>query len=288
MKTSSSEKHPIEEISDKREQCLRRRNSRLLIQDSSNISKTLEPIIGYAGEDLLSLTDACQPLTKIVDDILKYVKIALDNTPAEPSDKLNKDEAASIHIYTMEWEAGHKSLYTILNSTLRIGDRNDLKPWYKYLKLFLTALVKLPCAPAQTVWRGVRRNISEDFPPGTQVTWWSFSSCTTSLNVLESDLYLGNVGERTLFSIELINGRTIKNYSYFDTEDEILMLPGTYMEVQSQFTPAPDLHIIHLKQIIPDEVLLEPPFKGNFENIFIYLFQMSSISTFRCTYLSRK
>ncbi|CAF4179652.1 unnamed protein product, partial [Adineta steineri] len=220
------------------------------------------PIIGYAEEELLSLSDACQPLINIVDDILKYVKIALDNTSTEPPNKLTKDEAASIHMYTMEWEDGHKSLYTILNYTLRMGDRDGLKPWYKYLKLFLTALVKLPCAPPQTVWRGVRRNITEEFPPGAQITWWSFSSCTTSLNVLESDLYLGNVGERTLFSIELINGRTIKDYSYFDTEDEILMLPGTYMEVQSQFTPAPDLHIIHLKQMVPKDILLETPFQG--------------------------
>jgi hypothetical protein len=32
--------------------------------------------------------------------------------------------------------------------------------------------------------------------------------------------------------------------------------------VQSQARPAPDLYIIHLKQKIPEETLLEPPFKG--------------------------
>ncbi|CAF4916861.1 unnamed protein product [Rotaria sp. Silwood2] len=75
-------------------------------------------------------------------------------------------------------------------------------------------------------------------------------------------MYLGNSGDRTLFSVEAINGRTIRNHSHFVTEDEILLLPGTYMIVQSQLNPAPDLHIIHLKQIIPKEVLLKPPFKG--------------------------
>ncbi|CAF3588009.1 unnamed protein product [Rotaria sp. Silwood1] len=34
------------------------------------------------------------------------------------------------------------------------------------------------------------------------------------------------------------------------------------MEVQSQFSPATDLHIIHLKQIKPVETLLELPFEG--------------------------
>ncbi|CAF5223260.1 unnamed protein product [Rotaria magnacalcarata] len=34
------------------------------------------------------------------------------------------------------------------------------------------------------------------------------------------------------------------------------------MIVVSQLTPAPDLYIIHLKQVIPEETLLELPFEG--------------------------
>ncbi len=78
-------------------------------------------------------------------------------------------------------------------------------------------------------------------------------------------MYLGNTGDRTLFSVEVINGRTVRDHSHFVTEDEILLLPGTHMIVQSQFSPAPELHIIHLKQVIPEEVLLEPPFEGNLD-----------------------
>ncbi len=85
-------------------------------------------------------------------------------------------------------------------------------------------------------------------------------------------MYLGDAGDRTLFSVEAINGRTIRAHSHFATEDEILLLPGTHMTVQSQFCPAPDLHIIHLKQVIPDEILLEPPFEGIWDifNCFFY------------------
>jgi hypothetical protein len=83
-------------------------------------------------------------------------------------------------------------------------------------------------------------------------------------------MYLGNSGNRTLFSVEVINGRTIRAHSYFVTEDEILLLPGTYMIVQSQFSPAPDLHIIHLKQQIPNEMLLEPPFEGNLKLFVLF------------------
>ncbi|CAF4280508.1 unnamed protein product, partial [Rotaria sordida] len=86
--------------------------------------------------------------------------------------------------------------------------------------------------------------------------------CTTSLKILQSDLYLGTVGTRTLFSIETINGRVIRSHSHFTTEDEILLLPGTFLEVKSQFNPASDLHIIHLKQKIPPDALFQSPFEN--------------------------
>jgi hypothetical protein len=169
----------------------------------------------------------------------------------------------------MEWIDGHKSLYSVLNKTLKTADRENLRPWFKYLKLFLTAVTKIRCTPQQTVWRGLRGNVSNNFAPGAEVTWWAFSSCTLSLPVLENERYLGNTGERTLFSIDVFNGRNIRAHSAFDTEDEILLLPGTYMEVQSQFSPGSDLYIIHLKQKIPEEMLLELPFEGifNFYNV---------------------
>src|SRR5690348_15558139 len=118
----------MSETNERRVQC---RNSRLLLQDEKT-SKVLGPIIGYAQEPLLPLRDACEPLINIVDDILKYVVIALDATPNDPPDNLTKNEAASIYLYTLEWEGDQKSLYSVLNCTLRIADRQHLQPWFKY------------------------------------------------------------------------------------------------------------------------------------------------------------
>ena len=199
--------------------------------------------------------------------------MALNETPQEPPDGLTIDESAAIRLYTIEWAKPHPSLYSMLNRALRNTDREELRPYFKYMKLFLTALVKLPCLPPSVVWRGVTRDMSADFPPDTIVTWWSFSSCTTQLPVLNNNMYLGNVGERTLFSVEVINARTVRDHSHFVTEDEVLLLPGTQMVVQSQLSPAPDLHVIHLKQLIPKEVLLEPPFEGIL-NIFNQILQI--------------
>ena len=241
-----------------------RKNRRLLLEKSIELRK-LDPIIGYAQEPLLPLIDTCKSLLYIVDNILHYASIAFQSTSKKPAHGLTRDESAAVCLYTMEWDDDQHSLYFLLNRTLRKGNRTELQPWFSYFKLFLTALVKIPCAQTQTVWRGLRQNVSDAFPPGTEVTWWSFSSCTTMLTVLESELYLGQTGERTLFSVEIINGRDISAHSYYENEDEVLLLPGTYMEVRSQLNPTPDMHIIHLRQTIPRSMLLEPPFEGTLE-----------------------
>jgi hypothetical protein len=240
-------------------------NPRYLSALSDEPKQLLEPISGYAREPLLSLEEACEPLLTIVPRLPAHIWIAKQNSK-NPTDDLTQDESAAIRLYTMEWDASadepRASLYVHLNRTLKLIDRTKLRPWFRYLKLFLTGLAKLPCAPRQTVWRGVRKNHSADYPPGAEVTWWAFSSCTTSLSVLESDLYLGNTGTRTLFSIETINARTVRSHSHFTTEDEILLLPGTFFEVKSRLNPAPDLYLIHLQQKVPTHCLLEPPFEG--------------------------
>jgi hypothetical protein len=240
-------------------------NERYLLGISDEPKQLLQPIAGYAREPLLPLEEACEPLISIVPRLAAHIWVAKQNSK-NPADGLTEDESAAIRLYTMEWDTGpdepHTSLYSNLNNTLKLIDRTKLRPWFRYLKLFLTALAKLPPAPRQTVWRGVRNDYTADYPPGSEATWWAFSSCTTSLSVLESELYLGNTGARTPFSIETFSGRTIRAHSHFTAEDEILLLPGTFFEVKSRFNPAPDLHIIHLQQKIPPHDLLEPPFEG--------------------------
>jgi hypothetical protein len=242
-------------------------NRRYLLNTSDDPSEVLEPVWGYAREPLVSLSEACKPLHNIVSRLEPHILVALQNSK-HPSNNLTQDESAAIRLYTMEWEPmtdePDGSLYTHLNRTLRDSDRSGLRPWFRYLKLLLTGLAKIPIAHRQIVWRGVRKDDRSAYEPGTRVTWWPFSLCTTSLNVLESDSYLGNTGTRTLFSIEALNGRTIRDHSRFKTEDEILLLPGTYLEVLSRLNPASDLFIIHLRQVRPPYELLEPPFRGKF------------------------
>ncbi|CAF3344770.1 unnamed protein product, partial [Rotaria sp. Silwood2] len=218
---------------------------------------SLTPLRGYADQRLVSLKDAVKTLGDQLDDINSRVWTAT-NRCTEPADKLSPNESAAIILYTIEWDPGHPSLYSVLNKTLRLEDRNNLKPWFPYLKLLLTALFKLPSTRC-IVWRYVSVDLCSRYKQGDSFTWWAFSSCTTSISVLESLNYLGTSNTGTVFAIECLNGKNIKRHSYFAQEDEILLLPCAHFKVVDQLNRKDGLRIIHVREVQPPIMLLEPP-----------------------------
>ncbi|CAF1106788.1 unnamed protein product [Rotaria sordida] len=223
------------------------------------VSHLLSPIKGYEKKPLVTLAEAIAPVSGYFDEIEDNVLVALHNCQ-KPADDLTQQESASIHLYTMEFVGG-PSLYFLLNKSLRAENRKDLIQWFSYLKLFLTALYKLP-SQSRRVWRGIRGvDLSSKYTIGTKFAWWGVSSCTADMKLLESDTFLGKVGLRTLFSIECTDGKSVSAHSYLkNTENEIILMPGSYFEVMGQLNPADDLHIIELKQIKPPMTLVKAPF----------------------------
>ena len=236
-----------------------------LVDTSDDFEQNLSPIVGYACQPLVSLEEACKPLEFILPKLQHYISISKSRS-AHQTNHLTIDEAAAIRLYTTQWDEHNNdrtlSLYSQLNCVLRDPDRTKLKPWFLYLKLLMIALTKLPVASTQTVWRGIRHQDSTRYKEGDEKIWWAFSSCTKSLNVLNSDLFLGKTGTRTIFSIETFDGRSVSEYSDFSDEDEVLLLPGTRLKVFSKLNPAPDLHIIELKQVKSNQQLIERPCTG--------------------------
>jgi hypothetical protein len=77
----------------------------------------LAPIEGFNKKRLVTLEEACEPLTTIVPRINTYAYVAKKRAK-NPANGLSIDESASIALYEMEWEPYTDSLYYILNITL--------------------------------------------------------------------------------------------------------------------------------------------------------------------------
>jgi hypothetical protein len=189
------------------------------------------PIEDYEKLPLVSLEQAAFPLVSFVPDIKQMVQIVKEKCQ-NPADNLTIDESASIMLYSLEWIPSQQSFYTILNQTLRDRNRRKLKNWLPYLKLFTTALSKIPSTNT-TVHCGVKKNLHELYPEGKEIMWCAFSSCITSLATLESDGFLGKNGTRTVFYIECSSGKNIQSHSFYPTRNEILLSPEIKFKINS-------------------------------------------------------
>jgi hypothetical protein len=109
------------------------------------------------------------------------------------------------------------------------------------------------------VYRGVKADLSAQYPKDREVTWFQFSSCTCDIQVEQSEQFCGSSGTRTLFSIELTTGRAriITKFSLVPSEAEVLLPPNSRFKVVSQFDAGNGLIIIQLKELPPKDPIID-------------------------------
>jgi hypothetical protein len=181
------------------------------------------PISGYEDLPIRPLEKTVEGLVKILPVVLDYVATAKKNCKKDSS-LLTLDESAAIYLYTMS-----TPFFSRLNIALRAENRHELKPWFAFLKLFMTALEKLPPLKKVVVWRAISTVVSSNLNANNTQIWWSVNSCSTDMEVL--DAFLGEEG--TVFAIEVINGKQIDEYSAMKMEKEVILMPGTRVRAKS-------------------------------------------------------
>jgi hypothetical protein len=181
------------------------------------VTRLLAPITGYQDMPLVSLEASIEPVSQLFDGIEGNAWVAKENSQ-NPADGLSQDESASIHLYTMQF-GSDLSLYHALNKDLRSENRQSLKPWFSFLKLFLTALHKLP-SKAQIVWRGVRgEDLSAKYPTGKK-----FASVVFTIETIIS-VHSSKMNIRNLVDI----------FDYFLVECELLHSGHRYTSERAVF-----------------------------------------------------
>jgi hypothetical protein len=211
-------------------------------------NKQLPPISGYWSENLVPLEQALEPIVPRIEQLDRSIKTAKKHCHFPSEHGLTHDESAAVYLYTME--GGDNSFYRVLNRALRSEDRSALKPWFSYLKLLDTALSKLPTVRG-SIWRGVRSDIGKDFKKNQELTWWTVTSCSWSVDVIKD--FLASETTSTLFMIEVENGKHISGYTNYPNEDEVLLSPGIQLRVAANpLNHAGGLCLVHLIEMCDD------------------------------------
>jgi hypothetical protein len=210
---------------------------------SDNLPRSKEvnysSISDYDDLPLLTLEEATEEIIPLVPSVMNYVTTAKTKYNRH-SNLLTRDESAAIYLYTMPVE-----FFSKLNIALRDPNRQVLKSWLHFLKLFMTALEKLPSIQA-TIWRAVNYDATSKFVEGEAYTYWDLNSCSRNISIVQ--LFLGENG--TLFTIETIHGKDISTFSAIPDEKEVILMPGTRVRAKDQSCRFIDrLSIIHLEEI---------------------------------------
>ncbi len=146
------------------------------------------------------------------------------------------DECMVLTFYTVDLQsmcsaALEDNFFFILNKALRTQDVPLLSPGTALADLYwylLRALSKVPREPPGTVvWRGVNvalASLSSSYAVNSIVCYTAFTSTTRDPSVMQ-DFAVGRGG--TLTKVVASEARSIREYSLFQGEDELLLLPNS-------------------------------------------------------------
>jgi hypothetical protein len=202
------------------------------------------PLEGLMNEPKVSLEEAiaASGVDGLDDDVYEAHRFA----STTPDDTLDAEEVASAHFYSRQ-----TPFYSSMNKALHSRTRSEAKKFFPYLRLMLGGLFKCPLE-YNTLKRGIRdptdqlhRQVRGQVP----FYWWGFTSTSEQLG--ETDQFLGQ-NEAMLFVIAGA-GVNIQRFSAFPDEKEILLLPGSLLNVESSLTRS-GLTIVQLTQQVPPSI----------------------------------
>merc|ERR1719223_1425434 len=167
-----------------------------------------------------------------------------------------EDQACALALYSAGWANASDSFYHVMNRLLRMEDRSQVKKFYAVLRLMCAAMESLK-PHVGTLYRGVKSNLASKYPVGERVVWWAWSSCTTAIDVLHCEEFLGQVGQRTLLIIEGAVGFDIRAFSWFQNESEVLLPAGTEVLVKHHLDAGNGLTMITLQMVQTTQCIMD-------------------------------
>lgn len=190
-------------------------------------TKPFQPIAGIkTSENLLTITQALRHVTTNNQEVELYVKSAEEHfSKIIKPEKLTFDECAALHICTIE--AGDKSLHGLLRRVLRTDDKDKLKRWLQFFRILYRAVERVP-AFAGRCWRLGEPEILDKIKSERRVVWSTLNFCSGDCNYL-LDKYFDQ--QMIVFEINAIHGKDISKYSADSNAKEILLMPGSHLEV---------------------------------------------------------
>lgn len=197
----------------------------------TGLSKTnpLRLIRGYEKEPLVSLEEALAPFDGRITHLEHYIHEAKSNCFYPSNPKLTLDESAAIYIYTLKW--GTDCIYDQLQNAFESNQVSETKPWFKYLKLFKSAVDKLPDASGE-IWQGKENDggLQGELSNKTLSLYTAMDIFSSSKTSVEESLSDRGIKNRLLIRFKFVGGKLVGEYTV-PGSGEVLVWSGAKVGV---------------------------------------------------------
>jgi len=147
-----------------------------------------------------------------------------------------EDSMILVYWYTLENPPIYRYVSEVLNSPqIRLEDEDKVRavmPFFKGVMDACNNLNRHNQGFRGDAFRGVQFNYEDDrwekFAKGSQIAWYTVKSVAASRSAVQNFLRPGGC---TIFIILNCTGTIIKEFSSFQGEDEVLVMPGSKFEV---------------------------------------------------------
>ena len=192
---------------------------------SINTKDPAKLIEGYEKQPLLTLEEALEPLDDDIDQLAPRIQDAKNRCNKSRKHKLTIDESAAIYVYTMK-----QGVYDELQAAFKRGDKEEMKKWLKYIKLFKNGLDKLPDAKAE-VWQATHydERTKQLLTSDEQPLFVGLGSCSPSDEDLKHHLGKDAAGRKIFIGYGLfIKAKDVTGYTANDYQ-ELMLFPGAQL-----------------------------------------------------------
>ncbi|CAF3912634.1 unnamed protein product [Adineta steineri] len=181
-------------------------------------------IKGYEDEPLLSLEEALKPFDGKISHLDNQIKEAKSNCHYPSEHNLTRDESAALYLYLIHDKGD--TVYNHLQKSWDSNDREQMKPWFKYLKLLKSGLNKLPDAKTE-VWQGTHydKDAEKILQSKSLQLYASMGLSSPTYQQVKNDVQGKSGSKAILVGYQHVDGKDVSGYGP-NTQKETMIWPG--------------------------------------------------------------
>ena len=188
---------------------------------TSNPQKLID---GYQNEPVVSLEESFHPLDREINQLSAQINEAKTKCHYPSEHDLTRDEAAALYLYSMKGD--RNSVHSRLQRAWQSGDRAQIQPWLKFLKLVKSGSDKLPSTKA-AAWQGMPYDERWDrkLRSDSAVFYTGMGLYPLSSNAVKEKLHVKPGSKTLLVGCESVDARVLTGYTV-SGEKEVLVWSG--------------------------------------------------------------